>query len=159
MQRRGVFVALVAVAAVLVSACGYLEGLGDKTPETCDCPVLEETVASIDWAGDGREPDELKQSVGQLNRFTLRVSAEYHEEDPAGRARLLSHVIARMGTAGYEPVKERQGQSVTYEGDDWWLHVADTNVTATLLIVVGSEEPDEKTPEYLAPLVEAFGTR
>ncbi|NHZ71230.1 MAG: hypothetical protein GWP18_06270 [Proteobacteria bacterium] len=167
MQRRGVFGALIVIVALVVSACGwYLEGLGDKTPETCECPTLEATVASIDWTGDGREPDEIRQAVGfaETGQLPLVVSATYRGvTSGAERDELFEHVVSVMTGIGIAPFDKSgspgRDRRVQYAGDGWTLAVSTHESGGELFVLVTTNEPDENTPEYLAPLVEAFGTR
>ncbi|MFV1962049.1 MAG: hypothetical protein ACC658_09455 [Acidimicrobiia bacterium] len=165
-HRRSVFGVLVVAVALVLSGCGwYLEGLGDKV-EICDCSTLEATVASIDWTGDGRVPDETRQSVGfsGTGQLPLVASAAYRDVTSAvERDELFDYVVTVMTGIGMVPIDESgfpgRDRRVHYAGDSWTL-AAETYASAgEFLVRVSSEKPDEKTPEYLTPLLEAFGTR
>lgn len=166
MHRRGVHGVLIVAVALVLSGCVYFEGLGDKMGEICDCPTLEATVASIDWTGDGREPSETTQSVGfpETGQLPLVVSVTYGGVTSAAeRDELFEYVVSVMTEAGIVPFDEtgsrERDRKVSYKGDGWTLSVSTRGSADRLFVLVTADEPDEKTPEYLAPLVEAFGTR
>jgi len=167
MQRRLVFGALVVAVALVVSGCGsFFEGFGDKMAESCDCSTLEGTVASIDWTGDGREPSETGQAVGlaETGQLPLVVSVTYGGVTSAvERDDLFGHVVLVMAGVGIAPFEEsgspRRDRKVKYAGDSWTLSVSTRESEGRLFVLVTTDRPDEKAPEYLAPLIEAFGTR
>ncbi|KAA3638849.1 MAG: hypothetical protein DWP92_05515 [Armatimonadetes bacterium] len=159
-------VAMAVVVGLVLSACGYLEGLGDKTPEACDCPVLEETVASIDWTGDEREPDETRQAVGfaETGQLPLVVSGTYRGVTSAAeRDELFDYVVSVMTSIGITSLDESgspsRDRSAQYAGDGWTLSVSTSESEGRLFVLVTTDKPDENTPEYLTPLIEAFATR
>ncbi|MGB5381028.1 MAG: hypothetical protein WBO25_08485 [Acidimicrobiia bacterium] len=166
MRCRVILVALAAFVGLVLSGCGYFEGLGDKDAETCDCPTLQTTVASIDWTGDAREPDEVRQSVGSdgSGQFPLVVSATYRGLTTAAeRDEVFEHVVSVMAGIGIAPLDgvgfPGRDRMAEYAGDGWTLSVSTRESADRFFVLVTSDTPDEETPEYLALLIEAFGTR
>lgn len=163
---RRVSVLVLSVGLVLSGCNAILEGFGDKDAEWCDCPTLEATVRSIDWTGDGGEPDETRQSVGfaGTGQLPLVASATYRGlATTAERDEVFEYVVSVMTGIGIAPLDgvgfPGRDRKARYAGGGWTLSVSTYESADKFFVLVTSDTPDEKTPEYLAPLIDAFGTR
>lgn len=167
MRNRVLLAALATVIALVLSGCNaILEGFGDTDAQSCECDTLAVTVVSTDWAGDGREPGEIRRSVGfaATGQYPLVVSITYGGVTTvAGRDGLFEHVVSTMAENGFAPADERgspeRDRKVEYVGDSWTLSVSTSGSQERFFVLVTADEPDEKAPEYLEPLIDAFGTR
>lgn len=172
MRNRVLLAALATVIALVLSGCNaILEGFGDTDAEWCDCPTLEATVASIDWAGDGREPDRKLSEVGSTGPddfpFTLRLFYEMSSSNDVEN--LHAYVVAAMSAAGFEPEDSSGGPGrnhmAEYHTAHWamivystpWYTAGDGAGETSISLFVDAS--DERAPEYLARLIDAFGTR
>ncbi len=138
-MRPALRLVLVAAAALAVAGC-FLPP-GDPIWD-CNCPQLTELVASIDWTGDGTEPDSVGFSLGDPPK-PLQASAHWRDVPDDRRYR---QAVARMTEAGYQPVEiDDLGGTVStvFETDTWQLRIGYSGGSESLYFVVWMAEPGE----------------
>lgn len=160
-QRKGcslgvIIGALLLVAATsvgLVALASALIGPQDLSDD-CECPLLEQEAASIDWLGDGRAPTEVESyaegddlhvnltysNLGDHSAATgmyeeLRAQLEYWQANPAG------------------PQGEIAGPEISLQDP------ADIEGGNRIIVGVTLTAPDSDAPAALSSLVDTFGIR